>query len=745
MKKHLLTLILSCLAAASVRADIVYQDTFPYTNGPIIVNGTNANGSTNWFHTGGATASDFFVNNHKAEVSATGGTPNSRSEDVHCNFSTFTNAQTIMYASFTVNCTNLPPVVGTYIAHFYGSSSVFHGRVFAQAAGIVNSNAWRLGISAANGTVNKIFPVDLATNTDYQVVIRWNPTPDNSIQDSLSATLWVNPITTNDLSFVTSDTGFSLVTPADAIGFGFRQAGTFGNFFGNISNLVCATTWDEAATNVWTTNAVAPIILRPPVTRTNFETDAVNLFAMGAGQGLGSLTYTWQKNGAPIANANGNSNVFSIASAVVGDSGNYRMIVTTPYGLSATSAVAFLWVTNSPIPPTILPTTNSTVVGFYHQSVTLTATASGPPPLTYAWYYNNGPLGGNTQDDGNGHLTITDVFTNNGTVGAYYAVASNPYGNKTSGVFTVTASAPPQVSIGFLRTLVDTSTYLATNSNSRWPATGTVTTYTNLTTADTSSYYLQDGTGGLNIFVTHGGGSDLVNGNRFFAPQQGDVVTFTGFLSTFNSNLELEADTNDVSTGFTILSNNIALLPAPKVIPFSITNNLDFCETNLEGTIVILTNVYFGTNAGVAVATGTANTTVTVTNAAGETFLVLFPFEDADITNRTLPSFANTLAGVFTQNLANGGLPRNSSYNVTVTRFSDIVTNPITLYATKAGANTVLSWSAAPYTYSYTLRSSSSVLGPYTPVATGLRFTDFNGTYTDTSAGTQKFYKITVP
>jgi hypothetical protein len=422
------------------------------------------------------------------------------------------------------------------------------------------------------------------------------------------------------------------------------------------------------------------------------------------------------------------------------------MIATTPFGLSVTSAVASLWVTNAPVPPTISPTTNSTVNVFYHQSGVLSVSAGGPPTITYQWYYNNAPVTSpNVSDPTQPTITISDVFTNNGTAGAYYSVASNPYGSKTSGVFTVTASGPPAVSIAFLRTLVDPVNFVATNSTLRWQTTGTVTTYTNLTSGDTASYYIQDSTGcGINVFVTHGGGANVTS-QRYFGPQQGDVVTFIGWLSSFNSTLELEADTNDVSTSFTILSNNLASIPPAKVVPFSITNNLPLMETNIEASIVILTNVYFGTNAGLVIASN-ANTTITVSNAAGETFQLIFSSQDLDLTGQTLPSFANMVAGPISQNLGNAVTPRNQGYLLNLTRFSDIVTNPITLSVSHSGNSSTLSWQAAPYTYSYTVQAAGTVTGPYTNVATGLRFTDFNGTYTDTSAGAAtKFYRLTVP
>jgi Immunoglobulin I-set domain len=739
MKKHLLTLAISCLAAASLRADVLYQDLFNYTNGPIVANGTNANGTTNWFHTGGATATDFFVKNQRAEVassSAAAGFP-SRSEDVHCNFSTFTNAQTVLYASFMVSCTNLPPVTSTYFAHFYINSSTFHGRVFAQAGALPNT--WRLGVSGANNVVNKVFPVDLATNVDYQVVVGWDATTSDAPPlFARAATLWVNPLNSSDLNSVTTGDAVGAFTSAE-LGYGFRQASGFGNAFMTVSNLVVATTFDEAATNVLATNAAAPAIVYQPTTRSNFVGDAFSLAAVATGQGLGDpnlFVYQWQKNDANFSNPGGNTNVLSFASAVVSDTGNYRVIVTTPYGLSSTSAEAFLWVTNPPVPPTIGAFSGTTNV-FFHQDTTLHFNVVGPPPITFQWYYNGAPAtGANVSGADTDTLTITDAFTNNGTLGAYTLVASNPFGSSTSAVVTVSSAGP--VLIAYLRTLVDPVNYIATNSTTRWQVSGIVTTATNLTSGETSSYYLWDGTAGVNIFVTHG---------LAFRPNQGDILVFKGWLSSFFSTLELEADANDPSTSFTILSNNLAGLPPQKAIPFSITNNLPYCETNLEGSIVMLTNVYFGTNAGRVTTTNAAdpNTVAIVTNAAGETFTILFSSQVIDTQGRTLPDFAYTVVGVFNQNIGNAVTPRNSGYEVEVSRFSDIVTTPLTLTAAAFGGTATLSWDAAPYSYAYSVLSASNVAGPYAVVTNNMHFTNSPGTYSESIGGVQKYFRLTTP
>src|SRR5882672_3244471 len=101
MKKAIIPVLLCLFAIVSARADVIYTDSFNYFDGPIIQVGTNADGSTNWFrHSGTASPSDAIVKSHRLEnaSSSPGAVP--RTDDVHCNFSTFTNTQTILFSSF---------------------------------------------------------------------------------------------------------------------------------------------------------------------------------------------------------------------------------------------------------------------------------------------------------------------------------------------------------------------------------------------------------------------------------------------------------------------------------------------------------------------------------------------------------------------------------------------------------------------------------------------------------------------
>ena len=355
--------------------------------------GTNADGSTNWFNHSGNT--DNIVNNHRLEVcssSAYLGLTTTRTGDIHrffTNSPAWTGAQQVLYASFIVNFTNLPTAAGAYFAHFYVNSSTFPCRIWAQTNGTVLPNTFRIGVDAgATAPPNKIYPVDLALNTDYQIVIGYCPVTGDpgGLQDD-SVTMWINPVSFSDAPVITTEV-FSPGTSI-ATAFAFRQASGFGGFL-TVSNLVISTTYNEAVTNVLSTNAVAPRIVYQPVGQTNFLSSAVTLSAVAAGQGQGNLTYQWQTNGINISNPAGNSNALLIdgGNAQTNDSADYRLIVTTPNGLSVTSSVATVFISSSPVPPRFVTQPFSQKI-FTGQNMILSTSVASPGNVAFTWYSNN--------------------------------------------------------------------------------------------------------------------------------------------------------------------------------------------------------------------------------------------------------------------------------------------------------------------------------------------------------------------
>jgi pectate lyase len=122
----------------------------------------------------------------------------------------------------------------------------------------------------------------------------------------------------------------------------------------------------------------------------------------------------------------------TLTNAQPSDAGNYFVVVNNSAG-SVTSAVAVLTVT-IPTPPSLVsqPQSQTALPG---ETVTVSVSAGGTPPLTYQWFKNdtNAPLPGANDDT----LTLANVQA--GDAGNYFVVVANAYGSVTSsnGVLSV--------------------------------------------------------------------------------------------------------------------------------------------------------------------------------------------------------------------------------------------------------------------------------------------------------------------
>lgn len=431
-------------------------------------------------------------------------------------------------------------------------------------------------------------------------------------------------------------------------------------------------------------------------------------------------------------------------------SGNRETFAIDNFGLTWTTGQAGCTPATNPItltPPPAPVYSNATVAFSVNEGAT--------QPLYYQWRYNGQDVSTVFPSQVVGYsyrssiLSLQNVTAANN--GNYDCIVSNICGGtvyaQTSSVAVLVVTNVPTVTLGYLRTLTDpNNAYAPTVPVSQlWQVTGIITTFTNTTSGNTASYYLQDATGGMNLFVT---------GGSAFRPNMGDEVTAVGYLNGFEGNLEIEVDLTgqNNATSVTDLTNNIANYPVAKLLDWAsefaigVTNRLvEQGTTNgvgsKKGSVCMLTNVYFGTNAGNTI---TGNYYVFVTNAAGVGgYLYFWGNFDTNLQGNVLPAFAYAVQGpLFAAETGGAG---SFWSGIGVSTWADVMTSPIVVSVTRSGTSSTISWTAVPQTYSYNVLASANVNGPYTPIATGLKFSTSAASYVDVNNADRQFYRVTTP
>jgi len=462
----------------------------------------------------------------------------------------------------------------------------------------------------------------------------------------------------------------------------------------------------------------------------------------------------------------GNSQTYFVASLAGTDTGRYFCAVTNSSlvqgALSGTNF--YISVNATPTPPAFSSKPATPVNISLGSTLALASTVYGSGPLSFAWTLNGNPLTDGSPATGNPgdasvvsgsqtpNLTVTGLSTNEtGTFLLTVTSGASGLPFTTTNTSVAVAVIPVRaVTIAYIRSLEDTTTWQVTDTSSIFTISNAVVTmFTNVTSGTTASYYIHDATGGLDMFVT---------GDAAFRPNMGDIVAISGSLSMYNNSIELGITAGNPYS-FYAITGHTNVLPAPIVFSLGYTNNAGLMETNLEGKIVMLTNVYFTALSFPFTISSSANQNTYVTNNSPGSvpFNVFFPsYTDADVRGQVLPSrFAYTITGVLAQ-YKSGSTYANSGYELYVTRIGDVVFTPppavADLAASVSGNDVVLKWTAVPYTidtrgaYAYSVLAATDVAGPYLPL-TSLAFNTTNGSYTVTNAllGTQKFYRISSP
>jgi hypothetical protein len=722
-------------APLAARADLLFSDGLNYPNGLIETDGL-------WYcYSPASPDQDALVNNdllilnsanHDAVAAPTNGIVNSGAPDV-------------VYASFTINVSQLPSVNGGFFCDFMDPTNNTVAHVFIDTKNTVVPGTYRLGIGnfassiTAAGVTN--FPMDLATDITYQVVFSWDEV------NGYGATLWVNPSLATDQyvygTDVTNNQPFGLylqTMPVSTIGFsqyGGVQA---------IGNVMIGNQFGDVMTNV----AQLPVIGVQPLGATNYAGNNLTLYTAASGM---DVTYQWLANNVPLSD-NGTTIVGSGANILnltnLQASANYSVVATDAAG-SVTSAVAVVSININPTPPffTVQPQsqTNSLL-----SSVTLTAAANGTGPMTYQWYFEPaGTSSGFTALSGATSPTLT--FTAGyGNSGSYYVTATGGAGSFNSATANVLVIPPPLVTIGYMHQFItNLNSNVAINNNQIFNVEGVVTSIGQIESASSSEFFIQDGTGGCLVYA---GGYNVTN-----TPPVGALVNVISPAESYYGELEMDPTTTAATNKVQILSTNNPL-PAP--IPLNIAAAYSQNEST-QGTygcsnqcsLVTLTNVYLYSSKTGAAVSGNFPTNKYIglyafqqPYSAGAPYVEVYVYTYTNAVNqlntnywgKPIPSFCYEITAAL-------GVYNPTTAEPYPSRYADFVTTKPASFSTSMKMTNgvpTLTWPAV-IGQTYSVYTATSVVGPWTPQAFGLGYYPSVGAYADTNAASPKFYQVSTP
>jgi endonuclease/exonuclease/phosphatase family metal-dependent hydrolase len=318
--------VVSCIAtfllsATLSGAALVLNDTFSYSDGPLVT----AAGSP-WTNYSGTITGQVKVVSGRIFLSK------ANSEDVHAAlagqpYAPASNA--VLYVSFKINCTNLPSSSGSYFAEFKNGGTGFRARIFAQTAGAA-TGAFRIGIANADSSPSAVVNADLQTNTDYTIVARL------AVSNVVSA-LWLNPTAETNAGVTATDTA----SAATITSYGFREDSAIGNLF--VDDLRVGTTFPDVVTNA--PPLERPAIVSPPQNQT--VTNGANVTFSVNATGTPPLAYQWQLNNTNLPGAT--SSNLTLTAVTFAQAGFYAVVITNVLGSAGSGPVALsVWCASAP-------------------------------------------------------------------------------------------------------------------------------------------------------------------------------------------------------------------------------------------------------------------------------------------------------------------------------------------------------------------------------------------------------------
>lgn len=730
--KTLFTTLCLIAAAFAARADLLFSDALNYPNGLIETDGV-------WFVYSPATPHlDAFVTNDLLVL-------NQNNYDAVAVPFTNTDAPSVVYASFTINVSQLPTSKGGYFSIMSdGTNDVAH--IFIDPLNTSVPGTYRLGVGnyvtsiTAAGATN--FPMDLATGITYQVVYSWDEV------NGYGATLWVNPSSVTDLNVYPRDsTNNTYLQTLPVSQIGFSQYANQG--VAAIGKVMVGTQFTDVMTNV----VQLPVIGIQPQGTTNYLGSSTTLYTAASGM---DVTYRWYANNVPLVDdgvtvVGSTSQVLNLSNLQA--TATYYVVASDGAG-GTTSSNAVVGVNTTPTTPffTVQPQgeTNSAL-----SSVTLTAAANGTGPITYQWYFEPasggsfGALPGQTSST----LSFSAAYANSGS---YYVTATGGAGSANSTTVNVVVIPPPLVSLGYMHNYISNLNANASiNGGQIFNIQGVVTSIGQIESKTTSEFFVQDGTGACLVYA---GGVNVTS-----TPPVGALVNIVSPAESYYGELEMDPTTTAPTNAIIILSTHN---PLPATIPLNLgwaaTNN---CST--QGTygwsnqcaLVSMTNVYLYSSSAGAAVSGNFPTNgskalyafqqpyVSGLSMNQQPYVEVYVYTYTNVLNQVntnywgqpIPSFVYELTGAL-------GVYNPTQPELYPSRYADFVTTPPASFpasVTLTNGTATLAWPAVAGS-TYSVYSATDLLGPWTQTF-GLSYYPSTGVFADTNAAPAKFFRVSTP
>lgn len=177
-----------------------------------------------------------------------------------------------------------------------------------------------------------------------------------------------------------------------------------------------------------------PQILTQPIGANIKEESNFVLSVIASGEGV--ISYQWQFNEQNIIGAT--TATMSIESITPSQTGRYRVVVTSPYGVTIGESVSVVVTPNPPPTINIQPTSKTVQEG---ENTGFSVTASGLGNISYQWQLNEQNLPGATSQI----LSLNGIRLNSG--GRYRVLVISKYGVTISNVATLTVNPNPPPTI----------------------------------------------------------------------------------------------------------------------------------------------------------------------------------------------------------------------------------------------------------------------------------------------------------